>query len=87
MRVIRDGVGNITQGDQTLHSNVRFQVDDEHRVAVFAGQTRTAPTHVYTEGEVLWSVTRKPCACKGDAPKMALQRLWMSWDKAQSVTA
>lgn len=80
MRVIRDGVGNITQGDVTLHTNVRFMVDDTHRVAVFNG--RAEPTNVYTEGEVLYSVTRKACACKGDAPKMALQRLWMSQDKA-----
>lgn len=85
MRVIRDAVGTITQGSETLHTNVRFQVDDTHRVAVFQG--RHEPTVVYQEGEVLWSVSRKPCACKGDEPKMALQRLWMSWDKAQSVSA
>lgn len=85
MRVIRDGVGNITQGDTTLHTNVRFQVDDTHRVAVFTG--RSEPAHVYSEGQVDWKVTRKPCACKGDDPKMVLQRLWMNWDKAQSVSA
>lgn len=82
MRVIRDGVGNITQGDTTLHTNVRFMVDDTNRVAVFTGQTRTAPHTVYAEGEVLYKIVRKPCACKGDAPKMALQRLWMSQDTA-----
>lgn len=86
MRVIRDGVGTITQGDTTLHTNVRFQVDDKHRVAVF-GNTKAAPTHVYTEGEVLYTVTRKPCACKGDVSKMTLTRLWISYDKAQSVNA
>lgn len=86
MRVIRDGVGNITQGDTTLHTNVRFQVDDKHRVAVFPN-TKAAPTVVYSEGEVLWTITRKPCSCKGDVSKMTLTRLWMSWDKAQSVTA
>ena len=80
MRVIRDAVGTITQGSETLHTNVRFMVDDTHRVAVFP--SRAAPSVVYTEGEVLYSVTRKPCACKGDAPKMALQREWMSYDKA-----
>lgn len=79
MRVIRDCVGTITQNGATLHTNVRFLVDDTHRVAVFP--TRAAPSVVYGEGEVLWTMTRKPCSCKGDAPKMALQREWMNVDK------
>jgi hypothetical protein len=78
VRVIRDGVGSITQGDTTLHTNVRFLVDDTHRVAVFNGSG--PPTHVYSEGEVLYTVLRKPCACKGDTAKMTLQRAWMNVD-------
>lgn len=80
MRVIRDGVGTITQDGATLHTNVRFLVDDTHRVAVFP--SRSAPSVVYAEGEVLYTVVRKPCACKGDAPKMTLQKAWMSYDKS-----
>jgi hypothetical protein len=83
VRVIRDGVGNITQGDTTLHTNVRFLVDDKHRVAVFTN-TKAAPSHVYAEGEVLFTVTRKPCACKGDTAKMTLTRAWMSYDKVDA---
>jgi hypothetical protein len=88
VRVIRDGVGNITQGDQTLHSNVRYQVDDKHRVAVFASsQVVGPPVAVYQEGEVLYTLLRKPCSCKKDAAKMRLTQAWMSFDKAQSVDA
>jgi hypothetical protein len=30
---------------------------------------------------VLYTVLRKPCACKGDTAKMTLQRAWMNVDK------
>ena len=48
MRVIRDAVGNITQDGQVLHTNVRYQVDDQRRVAVWAdSRTKAAPVVVY----------------------------------------
>lgn len=85
MRVIRDGVGDITQGDATLHTNVRYQVDDQHRVAVFgSSKTVGAPTVVYAEGEVLYTLKRKPCSCKGDASRMRLTQAWMSADKVNA---
>lgn len=81
MRVIRDGVGDITKDGTIVHTNVRYQVDDTGRVAVWSN-VRGEPAFVYAPGEVEYKLTRKPCSCKGDASKMGLTRLWMNYDKA-----
>lgn len=83
MRVIRDAVGNITQDGQVLHTNVRYQVDDQRRVAVWAdSRTKAAPVVVYEPNTVETTVTRKPCSCKGDQPRMTLMRMWDQHDRA-----
>ena len=82
MRVIRDAVGDVTKDGSVLHSNVRFQMDDRKRVAVFpSAKTVSAPETVYATGEVETTVKRKPCSCKGDASRMRLTQAWMSADK------
>lgn len=80
MRVIKDGFGTVTKDGAPVHTNVRFLVDDQRRVAVFTA--RAAPTVVYGPGEVEYQSQRKPCACKGDPPRMTLQRLWMDSERA-----
>lgn len=74
MRPAADLVGNILRDGTIIHENVRALTDDAGRVAVFVG--RKPPANVYASGEVTYSVSRKPCSCKGDAPKMILWRLW-----------
>lgn len=83
MRVIRDAVGDVRASDNSLlHENVRYQMDDQKRVAVFgASKTVAAPAFVYAAGEVTVTVKRKPCSCKGDASKLRLTQAWMSADK------
>lgn len=79
MRVIRDGVGDITRDGETLHANVRYQADDQGRVAVWTSR-QGAPAFVYEPHSVLYELKRKPCSCKGDTPKMTLTRAWTSFD-------
>lgn len=79
MRVIKEGYGTVTKDGTVVHSNVRFLVDDQRRVAVFMG--KAAPVAVYADGEAEYQSLRKPCACKGDPPRMTLQRLWMDSER------
>ena len=82
MRVIRDAVGDVTRDGTVLHSNVRFQMDDKKRIAVFPSAKSVAPpSHVYEPNDVDGVVKRKPCSCKGDASRMRLTQAWMSADK------
>jgi hypothetical protein len=83
VRVIRDAVGDVRASDNTLlHENVRYQMDDTKRVAVFASpKTVAAPVHVYEPSTVETTVKRKPCSCKGDASRMRLTQAWMQADK------
>lgn len=74
MRIIRDTFGDVQRDGQTIHTSVRIMVDDQHRTAVF--EAKTAPVAVYDDGEVTYTSQRKPCACKGDPPRMTLMRLW-----------
>ena len=83
MRVIRDAVGDVRSPDNSLlHENVRYQMDDQKRVAVFgSAKTEAAPVHVYAADEATVTVKRKPCSCKGDASRMRLTQAWISADK------
>lgn len=79
MRVIRDTIGNVTVDGVTVHTNARILFDDQHRLAVFTGKTLEA---VYVDSEVSYTIIRKPCACKGDAPRMTFQRVWEQAERA-----
>lgn len=83
MRVVRDGYGNVANAaGEPIYTNVRFLTDDKKRVAVFTG--KAAPVAVFAADDVTLTVTRKPCACKGDPPRMTFQRLWMDADKVNA---
>lgn len=84
MRVVREAVGDVLRDGTMVHSGVRIQQDDQGRVAVFSMAGRHAPIAVYAAGEVTYTITRKPCACKGDPPRTVLARLW---DQSEKVAA
>lgn len=78
---VRDGFGDISKDGVALHNSVRFLVDTEgERLAVFPN-TKQPPSVVYALDEVTYTMLRKPCSCKGDAPKMSVYRLWDAADR------
>lgn len=83
MRIVKDIVGDVQAGGNTIHHNVRVLQDDKKRVAVFNG--RGAPVNVYGPDEVTFTITRRPCACKGDPGRITMMRLWEQAERAASA--
>lgn len=82
MRVVKDIVGDVSNHlGQQLYTNTRMLVDDQGRVAVFT--SRAAPTVVYGKDDVTYTISRRPCSCKGDVPKASLQRLWETAERVR----
>jgi hypothetical protein len=82
VRIVRDAFGDVSRDGTTIHTGVRILQDDKKRVAVFRGKAE--PVNVYEPDEVTFTVSRKPCACKGDPPKMTLMRLWDASERAHA---
>lgn len=75
VRTVSDVVGDVSKDGTVIHTNVRIQKDTAGRVAVWVDGTGQPPT-VYAPGEVTYTVTRRPCSCKGDVPKLRLATMW-----------
>jgi len=75
VRTVSDVVGDITKDGQIIHTGVRIQKDSAGRVAVWVNGT-SAPPVVYAPDEVSYTVTRRPCSCKGDIPRLRLAMMW-----------
>lgn len=84
MRVVKDGLGNVYRDGQTIHSGVRIMQDDQGRVAVFAGKTRTPPIAVYAAGEVTFDRSGGCSTCHGWPHQTAMKRIW---EQHERVTA
>lgn len=75
VRTVSDVVGDVTKDGETIHTGVRVQKDTAGRVAVWVNGTSLPPV-VYPPDEVTYTVTRRPCSCKGDIARLRLAMMW-----------
>lgn len=79
LRVVKDGHGHVIDRDgKQLHTKVRYQIDADHRVAVFLSPSQ-GPSVVYGPDTVTIVKVGVNCShpvCYGKASRQKLTRLW-----------
>lgn len=76
MKIIKDQLGNVYKDGEKIHSQVRVMVNNEGRVAVFTGKTRTPPVAVYSVDEVTYDRSGGCSTCNGWPAQLSMRSIW-----------